>query len=86
MILSLIVKRARIKALVKDMKAAVSAFGSYIEPIAGDITDKTSVKKALKGVRVIICTEKMGMLAEAENLNGIEHIILLSQKRAVGCV
>nr|ACN41221.1 unknown [Picea sitchensis] len=61
------------------MKAAVSAFGSYIEPIAGDITDKTSVKKALKGVRVIICTEKMGMLAEAKNLKGIEHIILLSQ-------
>lgn len=78
-ILSLIVKRARIKALVKDIKAAASAFGSYIEPIAGDVTDKTSVKKALKGVRVIICIGKMGMLAEDENLKGIEHIILLSQ-------
>ena len=30
-ILSLIVKRARVKALVKDKKAALEAFGTYVE-------------------------------------------------------
>eukprot|EP01018_Ginkgo_biloba_P005325 Gb_11587 [translate_table: standard] len=64
-ILSLIIKRARIKALVKDRKAAIAAFGNYIEPIAGDITDKASVKKALKGVRAIICTTKANTLGSA---------------------
>ncbi|XP_057860508.1 uncharacterized protein At2g37660, chloroplastic isoform X2 [Cryptomeria japonica] len=78
-ILSLIIKRARIKALVKDSKAAISSFGSYIEPIDGDITDKASVKRALKGVHAIICIIKMGVLSEIENLKGIEHIIFLSQ-------
>lgn len=29
--LSLIVKRSRIKALVKDKRAAVEAFGTYVE-------------------------------------------------------
>lgn len=33
-ILSLILKRARIKALVKDKKASVDAFGSYVEVIS----------------------------------------------------
>lgn len=30
-ILSLILKRARIKALVKDKRAAIDAFGTYVE-------------------------------------------------------
>lgn len=30
-ILSLIVKRARVKALVKDKQAVVEAFGTYVE-------------------------------------------------------
>lgn len=30
-ILSLIVKRSRIKALVKDKRAALEAFGTYVE-------------------------------------------------------
>ncbi|KAK6911875.1 hypothetical protein RJ641_023968 [Dillenia turbinata] len=54
-ILSLIVKRNRVKALVKDKQAAIEAFGTYVEPIAGDAKDKTFVNKALRGVRAIIC-------------------------------
>lgn len=30
-ILSLIVKRARVKALVKDKRAAIESFGTYVE-------------------------------------------------------
>lgn len=95
-ILSLIVKRIRVKALVKDKQAAVEAFGTYVEvgallllsysqhfggywgihfaycfskycwflmdlvfsfkSIAGSSTDSSSLKKALRGTRAVICT------------------------------
>eukprot|EP00252_Welwitschia_mirabilis_P009089 TRINITY_DN2139_c0_g1_i1.p1 TRINITY_DN2139_c0_g1~~TRINITY_DN2139_c0_g1_i1.p1 ORF type:complete len:320 (+),score=67.09 TRINITY_DN2139_c0_g1_i1:85-960(+) len=67
------------KALVKDVKAAVTAFGSYIEAINGDITDKTSTKRALRNVKAIICITQMGMLLEDENLKEIKHIVFLSK-------
>ncbi|KAG5100625.1 hypothetical protein JHK82_045677 [Glycine max] len=54
-ILSLIVKKARVKTLVKDKRVALEAFGSYVESMAGDTSDKRFVKKALRGVRTIIC-------------------------------
>lgn len=93
-ILSLIVKRTRIKALVKDKRTANEAFGTYVEvivwysssefalirlalwswslsadflmeccwlvllflqSISGDTSNKMVVKKALRGVRAIIC-------------------------------
>ncbi|OIW17099.1 hypothetical protein TanjilG_20203 [Lupinus angustifolius] len=66
-ILSLIVKRTRVKALVKDKRVALEAFGSYVEfliidyvmlvakSMAGDTSDNRFLKKALRGVRTIIC-------------------------------
>ncbi|KAJ4717812.1 NAD(P)-binding Rossmann-fold superfamily protein [Melia azedarach] len=54
-ILSLIVKRTRIKALVKDKRNAMESFGTYVESMAGDTGNKTFLKKALRGVRAIIC-------------------------------
>ncbi|KAL4039367.1 hypothetical protein IC575_003019 [Cucumis melo] len=77
-ILSLIVKKARVKALVKDKKAALEAFGLYVEPVAGDIRDEPSLKKALREVRTIICP-KEGFLSSAASLKGVQHIVLLSQ-------
>lgn len=89
-ILSLIVKRIPVKALVKDKQAAVEAFGTYVEvgallllsysqhlggywgihfaywflmdlvfsfkSIAGSSADSSSLKKALRGTRAVICT------------------------------
>ncbi|KAK1288325.1 hypothetical protein QJS10_CPB19g01860 [Acorus calamus] len=81
-ILSLIVKRTRIKALVKDKRAAVEAFGNYVEPIAGDISNKSFVTKALRGVRSIICPSNEGFLSDIGNMKGICHIVLLSQLAA----
>uniref|UniRef100_A0A0E0GJD9 NAD(P)-binding domain-containing protein n=1 Tax=Oryza nivara TaxID=4536 RepID=A0A0E0GJD9_ORYNI len=54
-ILSLILKRARIKALVKDRRSTEEAFGTYVECMVGNMEDKSFTKKALRGVRAIIC-------------------------------
>ncbi|XP_022964487.1 uncharacterized protein LOC111464497 [Cucurbita moschata] len=77
-ILSLILKKTRVKALVKDKQAALEAFGLYVEPVAGDIRDEQSLKKALREVRTIICP-KEGFLSNAGSLKGVQHIVLLSQ-------
>ncbi|OVA11809.1 hypothetical protein BVC80_637g17 [Macleaya cordata] len=78
-ILSLIIKRARVKALVKDKRAAVEAFGTYVESIAGDVSDTPFLKKTLRGVRSIICPSSEGFLPDTESLKGVQHIVLLSQ-------
>jgi len=90
----------RVRALVRDAKAATAAFGPYVEvlqqpwkqkqelvpwiflhgaitdfntwvfgwgcigyfgsqPVVGDVTDPTSLKKALLGVRAVICPTKV---------------------------
>ncbi|KAL1339363.1 hypothetical protein AAHE18_U031300 [Arachis hypogaea] len=77
-ILSLIVKRTRIKALVKDKRAALEAFGTYVESMTGDTSDNRFLKKALRGVRTIICPNE-GFLSNVGSLQGVQHIILLSQ-------
>lgn len=77
-ILSLIVKRIRVKALVKDKRAAMESFGTYVESMAGDSNDSSFLKRALRGVRSLICT-KEGFLSNIESWKGLEHVILLSQ-------
>ncbi|VAI53466.1 unnamed protein product [Triticum turgidum subsp. durum] len=58
-ILSLILKRARIKALVKDKRSTEEAFGTYVECMVGNIGDKSFTKKTLRGVRAVICPTRM---------------------------
>ncbi|MCD7455911.1 hypothetical protein HAX54_030064 [Datura stramonium] len=77
-ILSLIIKRTRIKALVKDKRVAMEAFGTYVEPIAGDARDRSLLKKALSGVRAVICPNE-GFISNIESWKGLQHVILLSQ-------
>lgn len=77
-ILSLIIKRTRIKALVKDKRVAMEAFGTYVEPIAGDARDRSMLKKALSGVRAVICPNE-GFVSNIESWKGLQHVILLSQ-------
>ncbi|XP_039004483.1 uncharacterized protein At2g37660, chloroplastic-like [Hibiscus syriacus] len=80
-ILSLIVKRIKVKALVKDKRSANEAFGTYVESISGDTSDQILIKKALRGVRAIICPNE-GFLSSVESFKGVEHIVLLSQLSA----
>ncbi|OIT29495.1 PREDICTED: uncharacterized protein LOC109211275 isoform X2 [Nicotiana attenuata] len=77
-ILALIIKRTRIKALVKDKRVAMEAFGTYVEPIAGDAKDRSLLKKALRGVRAVICPNE-GFISNIESWKGLQHVILLSQ-------
>ncbi|XP_044487528.1 uncharacterized protein LOC123212448 [Mangifera indica] len=81
LILSLIVKRTPIKALVKDKRSAMESFGTYVESLVGDTSNKTFLKKALRGVRTIICPSE-GFLSKVESLKGVKHVILLSQLSA----
>ncbi|KAI7746129.1 hypothetical protein M8C21_032308 [Ambrosia artemisiifolia] len=77
-ILSLIIKRIRVKALVKDKRAAIESFGTYVESITGDPKDSSFLKKSLRGVRAIICPNE-GFLSKAESLKGVQHVVILSQ-------
>ncbi|KAM5579535.1 hypothetical protein ABKV19_009355 [Rosa sericea] len=77
-ILSLIVKRARVKALVKDKRAALEAFGTYVESLTGDSRDKPFLRRALRGVSTVICPNE-GFLSTVGSLKGVNHVILLSQ-------
>ncbi|XP_024184229.1 uncharacterized protein LOC112189189 isoform X1 [Rosa chinensis] len=77
-ILSLIVKRARVKALVKDKRAALEAFGTYVESLTGDSRDKPFLRRVLRGVSTVICPNE-GFLSTVGSLKGVNHVILLSQ-------
>ncbi|ONI15408.1 hypothetical protein PRUPE_3G042700 [Prunus persica] len=65
-ILSLIVKRARIKALVKDKRAALEAFGTYVEE------GFLSTVGSLKGVKHVILLSQLSVYKGA---NGIQALL-----------
>ncbi|XP_058745420.1 uncharacterized protein LOC131618176 [Vicia villosa] len=77
-ILSLIVNKSRVKALVKDKRVALEAFGNYVESMVGDTGDSRFLKKALRGVSTIICPNE-GFISSVGSLQGVKHVILLSQ-------
>lgn len=66
------------KAVVKDRRAALEAFGTYVESLAGDANNTTFIKKALKGVQAIVCPTE-GFLSKVGSLQGVQHVVLLSQ-------
>ncbi|KEH18444.1 uncharacterized protein At5g02240 isoform X1 [Medicago truncatula] len=77
-ILSLIVNKSRIKALVKDKRVALEAFGNYVESMTGDTSDNRFLRKALRGVCTIICPNE-GFISSVGSLQGVKHVVLLSQ-------
>ncbi|WJX92188.1 hypothetical protein P8452_73866 [Trifolium repens] len=77
-ILSLIVNKSRVKALVKDKRVALESFGNYVESMVGDTSDNRFLKKALRGVRTIICPNE-GFVSSVGSFQGVKHVILLSQ-------
>lgn len=64
---------------MKDKRTAMEAFGTYVESMAGDASSKPFLKKALRGVRAIICPNE-GFLSNGGDLQGVKHVILLSQR------
>nr|BAD43660.1 unnamed protein product [Arabidopsis thaliana] len=77
-ILQLIVKGTRVKALVKDKRKALEAFGSYVELTTGDASDERFLKKAFKGVGAVISPTE-GFLSIVKSFRGVKHAVLLSQ-------
>ncbi|ONK74988.1 uncharacterized protein A4U43_C03F12150 [Asparagus officinalis] len=78
-ILLLILRRARVKALVKDKRAATDAFGTYVESMTGDTNDKAFLTKALRGVHAVISASNDGFFSDIGRTKGVQHIVLLSQ-------
>ncbi|KAF3683902.1 putative developmentally regulated G-protein 2-like isoform X1 [Capsicum annuum] len=68
-ILSLIIKRTRIKAMVKDKRAAMEAFG--------DARDRSMLKKALRGVRAVICPN----LSVYRGSSGVQAIVTANARK-----
>eukprot|EP00850_Spirogloea_muscicola_P012707 SM000083S22754 [mRNA] locus=s83:292754:295675:+ [translate_table: standard] len=64
-VLALILQRERIRALVKSVKSAESAFGPYVEAVEGTVDDPASVDKGLRGTRAVICPAKVGVSRKA---------------------
>ncbi|VVA95075.1 unnamed protein product [Arabis nemorensis] len=77
-ILQLIVKGSRVKALVKDKRKALEAFGAYVELTTGDASDERFLRKAFRGVGAIISPTE-GFLSNVKSLRGVKHAVLLSQ-------
>ncbi|KFK41684.1 hypothetical protein AALP_AA2G159600 [Arabis alpina] len=77
-ILQLIVKGTKVKALVKDKRKALEAFGAYVELTTGDASDERFLKKAFRGVGAIISPTE-GFLSNVKSLRGVKHAVLLSQ-------
>lgn len=83
-VLQLILKRRRVVALVRDVRAARAAFGPYVEPVAGDVTNAESVRRALRTATSVICAGRVGVVPEIMRECGGDHLVLLSKAGAGG--
>ncbi|KAH8968553.1 hypothetical protein BDL97_03G133400 [Sphagnum fallax] len=70
---------------VRDAVLVTDAEGDTGQPVEGDVSDAASLRKALKGVRAVICPSKVGALANKALVKGVEHIVLVSQERRRHC-
>eukprot|EP00271_Cylindrocystis_brebissonii_P020780 TRINITY_DN704_c0_g2_i3.p1 TRINITY_DN704_c0_g2~~TRINITY_DN704_c0_g2_i3.p1 ORF type:complete len:372 (-),score=88.57 TRINITY_DN704_c0_g2_i3:654-1769(-) len=88
LVLALIVQRYRVRVIVRDPKAAMAAFGAYVEPVVlglggSEAERRKSVDAVLRDVRAVILSSsssKVGLaLVERCKQRGVEHVVLLSQ-------
>lgn len=77
-LLQLILARATIRVLVKDVAAAKLAFGPYVTPIPGDVSSGPALRKALKGAGSVVAVGKLGALPQLLKTSGVSHAVLLS--------
>ncbi|KAK9917088.1 hypothetical protein WJX75_000779 [Coccomyxa subellipsoidea] len=83
-VLQLILSRAKVKALVKNAAAASTAYGSYVTPVEGNSGDARAVQAALRGVRAVICTGRLGEVLPLLQQRNVQHLILLTSTGAAG--
>lgn len=77
-ILQLILARAKLKILVKDVVSAKNSYGPYVEPVAGDSNDKVVLKDLLTQAYVVLCCGKIGAVADELARCKVPHVLLLS--------
>lgn len=78
-VLQLILKRAKIKVAVRDVAAAKSGYGPYVTPVSVDLNNPTALAAALKGVRAVVCVNKLGALPQVVvKARSLQHVVLLS--------
>lgn len=70
--------RAKIRILVKDVAAAKSGYGPYVEPISVDTNSTGELARAMKNVRCVVALGKLGGLIPAAQKAGVERLVLLS--------
>ncbi|CAL8463745.1 g3279 [Coccomyxa elongata] len=83
-ILQLILSRAKIRALAKNATATSTAYGSYVTPVEGNTGNTRALEAALRGVRAVICTGRLGDLLPLCQQKKVEHLILLTSVGSSG--
>jgi uncharacterized protein YbjT (DUF2867 family) len=60
-------------------QAAKAAYGPYVEPVEGSCSDADSLRGALRGAKLVICSGAVGALNKAmQGLRGVDNVVLLS--------
>lgn len=82
-VLQLILKRLKVKALVSDAVQAAEAFGEYANCVESSLDDRSSLRRLLSGVKSVVVTGAMGYdkgerLMEACRSAKVDHVVLLS--------
>ena len=79
-LLQLILERVKIRALVRDVAAARTAFGPYLEGgiVKGDSSDGAAVAALLRGAKAAVCCGKLGALLPAAAATKLPHLVLLA--------
>ena len=78
-LLQLILRRANVKAIVRDAQAAQAGFGSYVDVVGGNVADGALLRKACRGVAsLVICGEVSQYLIAAAESASVPSIVLLS--------
>ena len=71
------------RILVKSAAAATTAFGPYVQPIEGSLSDAAALQRALNGAKTVVVPGKLGALLPAlEQATGQRSVVLVSSAGA----
>lgn len=79
-LLQLILARANIQAVVRDVVAAKTGYGPYVQATGGNSNDPNAVRMAArkKVKTVVMCGQVFPSVMQAATLAGVQHVVLLS--------
>jgi hypothetical protein len=79
-LLQLILARADIQAVVRDVGAAKTGYGPYVQATGGNSNDPNAVRMAArkKVKTIVMCGQVFPSVMQAAALAGVQHVVLLS--------